>query len=431
MRLRHVVSCFLTHPADGTVLLGRRSEQVATYKGCWAAISGSVEGEGLLEAALREIAEETGLAAEQVEVISEGRPIRFVDWPLATAWVVHPFLLRCRAPEAVRRDWEHVQLRWTAPSDIAGLRTVPKLAEAYESAARGDVAAEDVFARVAEDRTHGAEELGIWTLEGLRAAALRETSAADWREAMTAACRRALELRPSMAPVRSAALEAFRLCREEPQDALSAGLAAAICHREEAPLAAAATAATMLPDGARVVTLSYSSTVLCTLRDAAEHLGTVLVAESRPACEGRETARLATSFGIPTELLTDAATAGALKDCDILLIGADAVCADGTVVNKTGTFALTCAARRLGVQTLCVATESKLLPAGHEPQVEEMPPEELGPPIPEVQTRNPYFEPIPPDLIDALIGPTGSLILESLAERADALSTLQEALKGA
>ena len=173
MQLRHVVSSFLVHPEDGTILLGRRSDRVGTYPGYWAAVSGAVEAAEPLEQALREIEEETGLDRTQVELRAEGRPLRFADWDLGTVWVVHPFLFRCLAPQDVRPDWEHARFEWLSPSRIPDLRTVPKLLDAYQAVAysAGPLNSSRVFEMVRDDRVHGAEELGLWTLEGLRRAA--------------------------------------------------------------------------------------------------------------------------------------------------------------------------------------------------------------------------------------------------------------------
>ena len=96
--------------------------------------------------------------------------------------------------------------------------------------------------------------------------------------------------------------------------------------------------------------------------------------------------------------MTDAAAVAAVADSDLVLFGADSILPDGSVVNKTGTFALCCAAENCGVATLCVTTESKVLPAGAEPEMEEMPPGELGEPIEGVRVRNVYFEATPADL---------------------------------
>jgi translation initiation factor 2B subunit (eIF-2B alpha/beta/delta family) len=205
-------------------------------------------------------------------------------------------------------------------------------------------------------------------------------------------------------------------------------IARLVAQREEESIAPASAAAAFIPDGARLVTLSYSFTVLSALKEAAPRVSSLVVAESRPACEGRETARLAASFGIPSDLMTDAATARAAEGADIVLFGADALCADGSVVNKTGTFALCCAARFLGKKTLCLATESKILPAGLTPTIEEMPPRELGEPIPGVTARNACFEVVPPELVGRIVTGAGDLPLERLQSRAEELRRLQEAL---
>jgi translation initiation factor 2B subunit (eIF-2B alpha/beta/delta family)/8-oxo-dGTP pyrophosphatase MutT (NUDIX family) len=440
MQLRHVVTCFLLHPAEQTVLLGRRGPNVSTYPGRWAAVSGSVEADTPLEQAYREIEEETGLGRAQVRLRAQGRAVRFPDWELAVLWVVHPFLFDCAAPDEVRRDWEHAEFRWQDPRGISELDTVPRLAEAYASAvgAEEGAGAERVFRQVREDRDHGAEELGIWTLEGLRQAALDLPDGApgDWLAAMQDACREALSLRPSMASVRSAALGAFEACRDAlgsgaakpDRERLAAGIGALIARRQSAPLQSAAAARGLLPDGARVVTLSRSFTVLCLLRDAADRVGRLTVAESRPACEGRETARRAASFGVTTELVTDAAAAGAVAGADLLVFGADSICADGSAVNKVGTLALCAVARRRGVRTLCVTSRSKLLPAGFEPAMEEMAPEELGDPVPGVSMRNPCFERVPAGLVSRVVVAGGEMERSWRRRRARQLAELQRAL---
>jgi translation initiation factor 2B subunit (eIF-2B alpha/beta/delta family) len=174
-----------------------------------------------------------------------------------------------------------------------------------------------------------------------------------------------------------------------------------------------------------VVTLSYSFTVLCALRGAAARVAHLTVAESRPACEGRRTAGLAASFGIATDLVTDAAAAQALLAADLLLFGADAVYADGSVVNKVGTLPLCYAAERFGTPTLCVTTPSKIMPAGQEPEFEQMDPGELGEPIPGVAVRNPYFEQVSAELVTRIVTGGGGLGADALCASADRLNALQ------
>ncbi len=435
MRHRRVVTVFLRHPDDGTVLLGRRSGRVSTYPDHWAAISGAIEGDSPLAHAYREIREETGLGSDAVELLDEGWPLRLPDWDLGVIWVVHPFLFKCNVPGDVRPDWEHVEFEWMSPARMSGLTTVPRLVDAYAvvAASAPPLNSTRVFELVRDDRTHGAEELGLWTLEGLKRAADEGMATAagpdELTAAVAAACRQAAALRPSIAPVLSAALRAYGVCREGPAGSRVVDrITALFREREDRSIKPAEAAAPLIPTGAWVVTLSYSFTGVCALMAAADRIGRLTVAESRPAFEGRETARLAASLGIPTQLATDAAAVRATQEADVVLFGADSVCPDGTVVNKTGTFALCCAARRFGVRTLCVTTESKILPAGYHPPMEEMPPGELGEPIAGVQTRNAYFEAVPPDLVDCIITGTGRLDPERLRRTAEELRELANEL---
>ena len=425
MRLRHVVTCFLERETDGTVLLGRRSGDVSTYQARWAGISGSVEENTPLQQAYREIEEETGLSPDQVDLKAKGWPIRFADWELGTVWVVHPYLFLCKTPAEVRHDWEHVQFQWISPHDISELHAVPQLHEAYLSVDRahragGSYGSEDIFQMVAKDQSHGAAELGLWTLMGLRAALLEAEgceSPSEILDMLSNKCRKAADLRPSMAPPLSAALEAFRTFQgafadsnrslEESIDRAERDLDDRIQSREQAPLDAARAATECFRAGAYVVTLSYSFTVLATLQEAADKIGKVIVGESRPACEGRRTARAAASLGLETELRTDAAAAAACAESDVVLLGVDSLTADGRVINKIGSLAMSWMAYCYGNEVIAVTTTDKLLPEGRDATMEEMSSDELGDPIEGVTIRNPYFEPVPADMIDHLITEEG------------------------
>jgi len=57
MNKKNIVTSFLFK--DGKVLLLKRSNKVGSFRGKWAGISGYIENETSLEAALREIKEET------------------------------------------------------------------------------------------------------------------------------------------------------------------------------------------------------------------------------------------------------------------------------------------------------------------------------------------------------------------------------------
>ena len=125
---RHVVTAFLEH--EGKILLVRRSQTVRTHQGLWAGISGYLE-HAPLEQAVIEIREETGLDGPDVELRQEGQPVDVADPEHNIRWIVHPFLFRVNRPDAIRLDWENVEMRWILPAEIDDYTTVPGLKQAF------------------------------------------------------------------------------------------------------------------------------------------------------------------------------------------------------------------------------------------------------------------------------------------------------------
>jgi len=122
-----VVTCFLE--SEGQILILRRSEQVGSYQGRWAGVSGYIEQTDD-EQAVTEIEEETGLRKQDVRPIRKGVPLLVEDEKLGVQWVVHPYLFHITDRNKVRVDWEHKEARWIDPKDIDNYQTVPKLKEA-------------------------------------------------------------------------------------------------------------------------------------------------------------------------------------------------------------------------------------------------------------------------------------------------------------
>lgn len=129
----HVVTSFLLRRDRGRdeILLVRRSQNVRTYRGAWAGVSGYLEpGVTPLEQAYTELREEAALPADAVQLLRDGEPLPVHDAAQGLSWVVHPFLFALAAPERIQTDWEATEHRWVTPAEVAQLPTVPMLAEA-------------------------------------------------------------------------------------------------------------------------------------------------------------------------------------------------------------------------------------------------------------------------------------------------------------
>ncbi len=123
---KQVVTCFLE--SESEILILRRSEQVGSYQGRWAGVSGYIETNAD-EQALVEIEEETRLRREDLKLIKRGKPLHIKDEKLGVKWVVHPYLFHIKDRGKIRIDWEHKETRWIDPKELGNYQTVPMLKE--------------------------------------------------------------------------------------------------------------------------------------------------------------------------------------------------------------------------------------------------------------------------------------------------------------
>jgi translation initiation factor 2B subunit (eIF-2B alpha/beta/delta family) len=377
-----VVTVFLRNGGD--VLLLRRSEEVGSYPGRWGGVAGHAEGDAD-GAAREEIREETGIDPDTLDLVRRGEPFAVEG---EYAWRVRPYLFDCPTRE-VTTNYETAEYEWVPPTEILRRETVPELWSSYDRVRPTPGA-------VAEDTEHGSAYLSLRALECLRdEAALAAEHGGDWEEVASVA-RELLEARPSMAVVANRVNRAMHGAGRDSPEAVER--AAAETHRQARE--ADAGAATLDPDWERVLTLSRSGTVERALLDAS--LDRVFVAESRPAREGVGVAeRLADEFDVT--LHTDAAVGHVLAtaEVDAVVVGADAVLADGSVVNKTGTRAAALAADREGVPLQVVCAADKIAP-DEEPHLESGPPDAVYDGDADLEVLNPTFDVTPPDLVGAV-----------------------------
>ena len=131
---KSVVTGFLRR--GGRVLLVRRSEQVSTFRGRWAGISGYLESDMPLDQARQEIREETGLRDDQFHLICEAPTLEVPDEETQTCWMVHPFLFDVEETGVIELNWESSDLRWVTPDELHEFPTVPALATALAACLR-------------------------------------------------------------------------------------------------------------------------------------------------------------------------------------------------------------------------------------------------------------------------------------------------------
>ena len=141
----------------------------------------------------------------------------------------------------------------------------------------------------------------------------------------------------------------------------------------------------------------------------------VIAAETRPRFQGRLTASVLARKGIEVSLIPDTAVRTYMRRVDTVLVGADAIAANGAVVNKIGTSQVALAARERRVRFYVAAETYKLSPmtmVGELVEIEHRSPFEVVPRSwsksnPGVKVLNPAFDVTPPEYVDLLITERG------------------------
>ena len=170
--------------------------------------------------------------------------------------------------------------------------------------------------------------------------------------------------------------------------------------------------AALVPQGATLITLSRSSTLVAALRRLVSRDVNVIVSESRPLLEGHLLAEELSRLGIQAQLITEAQLGLFAAQADIALVGADAVLADGSLVNKAGTYLMALAAQEADVPfwVCCESFKQSELGPDHFP-LEEMEAEELGAPeLEHLRVRNVAFDVTPARLVTRWIDEFGSTL---------------------
>jgi translation initiation factor 2B subunit (eIF-2B alpha/beta/delta family) len=167
------------------------------------------------------------------------------------------------------------------------------------------------------------------------------------------------------------------------------------------------------PNGKRIMVHSNSSAVVAffSLLKEEEISATVIQTESRPGNEGVLQARRIAGMGFETTLIVDSAMALMMPQTDLVIFGADRLY-PGFFVNKIGTYAMALLAGDFNVPCYVLADSRKTVlnpvqfALSKEPQQPKS--EILDAPYRNIHPVNYYFEPVPGNLIKALITEKGA-----------------------
>jgi len=104
--------------------------------------------------------------------------------------------------------------------------------------------------------------------------------------------------------------------------------------------------AAIIPNDAKILTHSYSNTAKRAFENISRRGGDikVWVTESNPGYEGRVLANDLHEMGLQVRIVPDSDVPAILEDIDVVVVGADSVLADGSIVNKIGT-------RKIAIET--------------------------------------------------------------------------------
>ncbi|MEF8771884.1 ribose 1,5-bisphosphate isomerase [Halodesulfurarchaeum sp.] len=182
--------------------------------------------------------------------------------------------------------------------------------------------------------------------------------------------------------------------------------------------------ANRLRDGDVIMTHCHSTDALATVEHAVsdgKHIE-AFVKETRPRNQGQITASQLRDMGVPVTMIVDSAAHRYLNDVDHVLVGADSIAADGSVINKIGTSGLAVNARDRGTPIVVAAQTLKLHPGtltGHTVEIEMRAETEVisaddRADIGEITVENPAFDVTPPRHIDAIITERGQFPPESI-----------------
>ncbi len=181
-----------------------------------------------------------------------------------------------------------------------------------------------------------------------------------------------------------------------------------------------------IKDGDHILTHCHSEHVIAILKNARKHgkRFDVYVTETRPKYQGIMTARKLMNAGIKVTYCIDAAIGYIMRDITKVLVGCDAILADGSIVNKIGTFPMAVMANKFGIPVVVAGGTYKFdaqTILGHPEPVEHRDPSEIISPrkLSKAKIINPAFDITPAEFVHSLITEKGITKPEWVRELAE------------
>lgn len=283
--------------------------------------------------------------------------------------------------------------------------------------------------RVIADKIKTMEIRGAGRIARAAASALRDyalvietDSLADFNEKMKTAGEILVDTRPTAVSLPNAVRMVLRYKAdtiEEARRAIARQAEEFIVRSKNAIKRIGEIGARRLRSGYTVLTHCNSSAALEIIAEA-HRTGKnidVIATESRPRMQGHLTIKHLDKLGIPTSLIVDSAARFFMNEVDIVVVGADAITANGSVINKIGTAPIALAAHEARTNVLVAAETYKFSPntiLGELIEIEERPgwevlDQDIRESLNNVRVRNPAFDVTPREYVDLIITEVGAI----------------------
>jgi translation initiation factor eIF-2B subunit delta len=293
----------------------------------------------------------------------------------------------------------------------------------------GFTRAEEALDRILRDRESGSLRLAGYALDCLHSVMeeVRAETVAEFCGGVERMARRLAVIRPAMASITNVVAYVVYTLKAKAGGSSSVEELKRVAHHTihflrgelDAAVGRVARAFSKVGGSHRsFLTLSFSTTVLGAL--SAVQPAAVIVAESAPRFEGRRLALELARRGCRVTVTLDFAAVSSVERVDAVVLGADSVCEDGSVVNKVGSRALALAARASGRPVYALFDRWKLVPECQPGQLisEQEDPSTFGLHGEGVETHAPLFEAVEPKLITHYVSEFGPLTREEVFKRA-------------